>query len=117
MDGGCFEAQLTHDCQKVVLVQRFGKRSSKKAGGIRVEPAVGADRDDRRIGVFAIGALNVPRCALTINCTGQSETCELRLHRRAHSLTGMCRSIRMQSNSEEARYQRLPRYGETANAY
>ncbi len=64
-----------------------------------VRTTVGADSNNRRAGIFAVGASDVPRSTFSIHC-GETLVSEASVNYQCRLQTGMCRSIRMQSNSE-----------------
>ena len=65
----CFKPQLAHSSKQIGLLQRFRERCGEESARFaHVRAAVSADGYDGRARIFIVGAFNIPRSALAIDC-------------------------------------------------
>ena len=65
----CFKPQLAHSSKQIGLLQRFRERCGEESARFaHVRAAVSADGYDGRARIFIVGAFNIPRGALAIDC-------------------------------------------------
>lgn len=94
------KAKLAHCVDEIRLLDRFGQRRCKQiACHIHIVAAVGTNSNNGHAAVLVCRALDVPRSIFTVHWYRNIHEDTGRTLIGIYSPVGMCKSIRMQSNS------------------